>query len=225
MGSNDTPPSHVPSYYLQTANLLLQTGGALWTLCYILLTLRSFQDRSYGMPLFALSYNFAWEFVYGLLIAEAPLERVVFTLWLLLDLGMVYGLLKYGKEEWNHAPLINRNLGKVFWGMTVWCIAAHWAFASWWLKEGRMREGKWYGGVEGPDTTELGWWTALFSQTYLSVASLGQLLVRQHTGGVSWGVWASRTLGSIIGLDMNYAWMWYHWPEAHGYFLQHVQIF
>jgi len=189
MGSNDIPPPHVVAHYLSTGNALLQIGGALWTLCYFLLTLRSFQDRTYGMPLFALANNFAWEFVYGLFIAEAPLERIVFTLWLLLDLGMVYGLLKFGKEEWNHAPLVKRNLGKIFWAMTVWCAVAHLAFARWWLKEGSKRDGKWYGGVEGPDTTELGWWTAVVTQTYLSVANLGQLLVRQHTGGVSWGVW------------------------------------
>lgn len=190
MGSNDTPPPHVPSYYLPIANLFLQSGGALWTLCYILLTLSSFRDRSYGMPSFALAYNFAWEFVYGFLVAESPLERSIFTLWLILDLGMVYGLLKYGKEEWNHAPLVKRNLAMVWLGMVGWCIVAHWAFASWWINEklGR-REGKFYGGVEGLDTTELGWWTAVGSQVYLSVASLGQLLIRQHTGGVSWGVW------------------------------------
>lgn len=190
MGSNDIPPPHVPSYYLPVANVLLQIGGAFWTLCYILLTLRSFRDRSYGMPLFALAYNFAWEFIYGLLIAEATLESAVCIMWLILDLGMVYGLLKYGKEEWNHAPLVKSNLGVIFAGLLGWCALAHWAFAKWWVDNNvAMKEGKFYRGVVGPDTTELVFWTALVSQTYLSVASLGQLLIRQHTGGASWGAW------------------------------------
>lgn len=190
MGSNDVPPPHVPSYYLPIANVLLQIGGAFWTLCYILLTLRSFRDRSYGMPLFALAYNFAWEFIYGLLIAETTLESAVFTMWLILDLGMVYGLLKYGKEEWNHAPLVKSNLGLIFAGLLGWCALAHWAFAKWWVDNDiAMKEGKFYRGFVGPDTTELVFWTALVSQTYLSVASLGQLLIRQHTGGASWGAW------------------------------------
>jgi hypothetical protein len=190
MGSNDIPPSHVPSYYLIVNSLLLQTGGTLWTLCYILLTHRSFLDRSYGMPLFALAHNFAWEIVYGLFIAEAPLERIVFTVWLVLDLGMVYGVLKHGKEEWNHVPLVKRNLGKLFVVSVVWCVVAHWAFASWWIEnEVGKRDGKYYRGVVGADTTELGYWSAVVAQTYLSVASLVQLLIRQHTGGVSWGIW------------------------------------
>lgn len=26
-------------------------------------------------------------------------------------------------------------------------------------------------------------------------------------------------MGSILGLDLNYVWMWYYWREAHEYFL------
>ncbi|TVY15620.1 hypothetical protein LARI1_G005457, partial [Lachnellula arida] len=37
-------------------------------------------------------------------------------------------------------------------------------------------------GRAGPDTTELGFWTALLCQLYLSASSLGQLIVRQHSG-------------------------------------------
>jgi hypothetical protein len=51
------------------------------------------------------------------------------------------------------------------------------------------KPGKFYMGVEGPDTTELGFWSALVAQTYLSVASLAQLCIRQHSGGVSWSIW------------------------------------
>ena len=190
MGSNDIPPPHIPFYFVPVSNAFLQIGGSLWTLCYILLTRQSFRDRSYGMPLFALAYNFAWEFIYGFYVAETPLERAVFTIWLFLDVGMVYGLVVYGKEEWNHAPLIKENLRLIFTGLVIWCSVAHWAFATWWIDNDiGKREGKFYRGVVGPDTTELGFWSAVVSQTYLSVASLGQLLIRQHTGGVSWGIW------------------------------------
>jgi len=51
------------------------------------------------------------------------------------------------------------------------------------------KEGKYYFGRVGPDTTELGFWSGAVAQAYLSGASLGQLLIRQHTGGVSWGIW------------------------------------
>lgn len=190
MGSNDIPPSHIPSHVVPTCNALLQIGGTLWTLCYILLWRRSIRDHSYGMPLFALSFNFAWEFVYALYVAESPLEQFVFGIWLLLDCGMVWGALKYGRSEWEHSPLVKGNLGKVIAGMTVYCAVGHWAFAKWWIdNEIGRKEGKIYRGVVGPDTSELGFWSAAASQAYLSAASLGCLLIRGHSGGVSWGVW------------------------------------
>jgi hypothetical protein len=142
------------------------------------------------MPLFALAFNFAWEIIYGLFVADEWLECIVFCVWMLLDVGVVYGLLLYGKEEWNHAPLVKKHLGKVFVVMVSWCCVGHWAFAKWWIdNDVEKREGKIYRGVVGPDTTELAFWTALVSQTYLSAASLGQLLIRRHTGGVSWSIW------------------------------------
>lgn len=142
------------------------------------------------MPLFALAYNFAWELVYAFYVAEAPLEKFVFAIWCLLDCGMVVGILRYGHNEWNHAPVVSRNLGKIFWVMLLWCVMGHWASAKWWIEnEMGRKEGKYYFGKLGADTTELGFWSAAVSQAYLSAASLGQLFIRRHTGGVSWGIW------------------------------------
>lgn len=142
------------------------------------------------MPLFALAFNFAWEIVYAFWVAEAPLERVVFGIWCLLDCGMVWGIVKYGAYEWKHSPLVGRNLGKILVSMVVYCVVAHWAFSKWWIDNDiGQREGKYYFGRVGPDTTELGFWTAAIAQAYLSAASLGQLVIRQHTGGVTWAIW------------------------------------
>jgi hypothetical protein len=67
--------------------------------------------------------------------------------------------------------------------MVGWCVLAEWAFAKWWIdNEIGKKEGKFYGGVVAADSTELGFWSAAAAQTHLSVASLAQLLVRQHTG-------------------------------------------
>ena len=49
--------------------------------------------------------------------------------------------------------------------------------------------GKKVGKGVGADMTELGFWSAGVAQAYLSAASLTQLVLRQHTGGVSWGIW------------------------------------
>ena len=74
--------------------------------------------------------------------------------------------------------------------LTTYCALGHWTFAKWWLDNDMgKREGKFYRGVLGPDTTELGFWSGALCQAYLSAASLVQLLIRGHTGGVSWSVW------------------------------------
>lgn len=190
MGSNDITPPEVPSHVVPISNLLLQIGGGLWTVSYLLYTRESFKTKSYGMPLFALALNFAWELVYALYVAESPLERAVFTIWLAIDCVMLYGVLKFAHFEWRHSPWVARNVGWIFGVMAGIAVMGHWTFAKWWLDEqiGR-KEGKIYRGVVGPDTTELGFWSAAFCQTYLSAASLCQLLVRQHSGGVSWEIW------------------------------------
>jgi hypothetical protein len=190
MGSNDIPPPHVPANYVFITNTLLQIGGILWTICYILLTYTSFRTRSYGMPLFALSFNFAWELIYGFYVSETPLETLVFGGWSILDIFMVLGVIRYGSSEWKHSPIVGNNLGKVVIGMTIWCCGFHYVSATWWIEnEIGKKEGKFYGGRVGPDMTELAFWSAAVSQAYLSAASLGQLIIRQHTGGVSWSIW------------------------------------
>ncbi len=99
-------------------------------------------------------------------------------------------MLRYGRLEWSHAPVIAQNLGSVFVLLTIGAGLGQFAFAKWWIDNDiGQREGKFYQGRNGPDTTELGFWTAEFSQIYLSVASLVQLVTRQHSGGVSYGVW------------------------------------
>jgi hypothetical protein len=190
MGSSDVPPPHVPSHVVPTTNFFLQVGGGLWTLCYLLLTYESFRTQSYGMPLFAIALNFSWELVYGLAVAESPLEKYVFISWLIIDCVMIHGMIKYAKHEWTHSPTIAHNIGIIFAAMAITTTLGHWSFAKWWIdNEIGKREGKFYNGVIGPDATELGFWSAMLCQVYVSAGSLSQLIVRQHSGGVSWSIW------------------------------------
>lgn len=190
MGSNDIPPPHIASHVVPVTAFFLQIGGGLWTICYILYVRESFRSKSYGMPLFAVALNFGWEVVYALVVVETPIEQAVFTIWLLVDCGMVYGMIKYAKYEWRHAPLVAANILPIFGIMVVGTIIGHWTFVHWWMSnEIGMQEGKFYRGVVGPDTTELGFWSVAICQLYLSGASLCQLFIRQHSGGVSWAIW------------------------------------
>ncbi|KAL9090709.1 MAG: hypothetical protein Q9165_005197 [Trypethelium subeluteriae] len=190
MVSNDIPPPHVPAHVVPVCSLFLQIGGGLWTVSYILYVRESFRSRSYGMPVFALALNISWELVYALYVTETALEKIVFTLWLIIDCGMVYSTIKYAKYEWTHSPKIADNIGSILTLMVVGATLGHWTFAKWWIEnEIGKRDGKFYKGVVGPDMTELGFWSAILCQSYLSTASLCQLVVRQHSGGVNWTIW------------------------------------
>ncbi|KAL3424677.1 hypothetical protein PVAG01_03958 [Phlyctema vagabunda] len=228
MGSNDIPPPHVARHVVPVCNGLLQIGGTLWTICYVLMVRESLRTKSYGMPLFALAFNLAWEVVYAVVVAEERLEQFCFGVWLVIDCGLVYGVVRHGRNEWAHAPLVQRHVGLLFGLLAAACVLAHWTFARWWLAHGfgGGRPGKSYGGVDAAvDTTELGYWTAMLAQVILSAMSLAQLLVREHSGGVSWSIWAARALGSVVGLDAQYAWAWYYWRDAHEYFMSPFSVF
>ena len=228
MGTNDIPPSHVPPSYHFVGTTLLALSGALWTTTYILMFLRSRADRTYSMPLFALAVNVSWELVMGFYVAEAWLETYVICIWLLIDMGLVYNVLLNGPSEWAHTPIVARNLGKIWLGMMVWCSVGFYAFSKWWIdnKIGAS-PGKIYKGVlEGaPDTTALGFWTAQFAQTNLGVLLVVQLVVRGHSGGHSYAIWACRFVGTVLVQVFSCGYAWWVWPEAHGYWASPFSVF
>ncbi|KLU91874.1 hypothetical protein MAPG_10823 [Magnaporthiopsis poae ATCC 64411] len=231
MGSNDVPPPHVPGYFTAVSARMLEAGGALWTISYLLYLAESRRSKSYGMPLAALALNFGWEVVYAFYVAEAASERAVFTVWCLIDLGLFYGVFRYGPREWargsgGRSTWVSRNLAWLFGVLVALAIWAHWALAHWWIvNEVGKREGRFYHGRPAADTTELGYWTAGFCQLFLSATSLAQLLVRGHSGGVNWSIWGTRFAGSIIGLWGAYLWLWYYWPEGSPYVPTEMSVF
>ena len=227
MGSNDIPPPHVSPQYPALSSLFMATGGLCYTITYFLMVQQSLRDRTYAMPIFSLALNFAWQIVFAFYVAEAPLEKTIFVLWMVLDAGLVYAVLKYGKSEWAHAPAVGRNLGKIMSVSVLWCCWALWAVSSWWIDEANPvnpKPGKVYFGVNGIDTTELGYWTAVFAQVVLSCMLLAQITIRGNSGGASYSIWATRFAGSLAGLNIYYGYCWYTWPEAHGYVMHPLSI-
>ncbi|KAF2197639.1 hypothetical protein GQ43DRAFT_434973 [Delitschia confertaspora ATCC 74209] len=225
MGSSDVPPPHVPWHYHAVCTTLLGVCAILWTLTYILIYRRSMTDRTYGMPLFALAFNFAWELVMSVYVADTWLEGGVFFIWLIIDIGLVYNVVKYGHNEWRKAPLVMPEIGKIFFGMTAWSVVCLWTFSKWWIDNNiNPKKGRFYCGVEGPDTTELAWWTALFAQVNLSVMSLFQLVVRGHSGGTSFGIWVCRFLGTFLVQVVYHGYCYLVWPEANAFWVNPFAI-
>lgn len=68
-------------------------GAFCWVFSYSLMIYKGFKDKTYGMPLIALSLNFSWELVYSIFF---PVNLYINLSWFLLDLGLVYTYFKYG---------------------------------------------------------------------------------------------------------------------------------
>lgn len=76
-------------------------SGVCWSIVYIELIRNGFKDKTYGMPLFALGLNFAWEFIYAadeLMLGAASVQGWVNLVWAALDAVIVYTYFKYGRE-------------------------------------------------------------------------------------------------------------------------------
>lgn len=194
MGSTDVPPDHVPSWVVPLSTAALGVGVLCWDATYILMTRRSLQTKSYGMPLLGLALNVAWEIVYGFYVSEALLETAGFVVWLLLDVGLVYTTIKHAPYEWEgSSPWVGRHIAAILALMTAVGVAGNFTVVSWWLSEPGIghgdKRGKWYYGRDEYDTTELAFWTAGVAQVAGSIGSLAMLLVRGHSGGTSYAIW------------------------------------
>jgi hypothetical protein len=81
--------------------VLTLISGISWTVVYLDLINRGFRDRTYGMPLFALAFNFAWEFIFGFLVGEGiGVQRIVNVTWFVLDAIIVVTYFRYGRREY-----------------------------------------------------------------------------------------------------------------------------
>lgn len=143
-----------------------------WLANYVAVIHKSFQDRTYGMPLMPLCCNIAYEFVYGVIYPpDIPNWPYIFASWLTLNFIVVYAATKFAPNEWAHAPLVKRNLPWIFAVSIAGWISAHVAL------------------VAHIGQTPAAAWSAWFCQLFLSAGGLCQLIVRGSTRGTSFFIW------------------------------------
>ncbi|RPJ96084.1 hypothetical protein [Rummeliibacillus sp. TYF005] len=79
---------------------ILQLGtGLFWIITYILIIIRGFLDKSYGMPMAALCANIAWEFIYTFVFPHSGPQKIITLIWFLLDVIILMQYLLYGPKE------------------------------------------------------------------------------------------------------------------------------
>ena len=197
MGSLDIPPPHAPGWVIPLHTALMSIAFTLWSATYVLMTRRSLATRSYGMPLLALATNVSWEIVTLFYVCEMPVEKLGLFMWLVLDLPLVWTTIKFGPREWEDSNRwMSRNIGYVLAVLTALGCVCHYAFSSWWLAEpgrgygyGINKDGKFWRGREGFDTSEMAFWSSGVSQLVLSSSCLFMLQKRRHSGGTSYAIW------------------------------------
>ena len=88
-----------------TNDVLTITSGLCWTLVYVLIIIRSYRDKIYGMPFWALAFNLSWELIFSfLLLPTSPdlqLQLWINRVWLLFDVALLVAYFKWGRKEWS----------------------------------------------------------------------------------------------------------------------------
>jgi hypothetical protein len=64
-------------------------SGLLWSVTYLLIIKRGFQDRACGMPLGALALNISWEFLFAFVFPPDATQHAINIAWFALDAVIV----------------------------------------------------------------------------------------------------------------------------------------
>lgn len=164
------PPEYERYAWIVDAATLVQ--GLLWALNYGEASYRSIKDRTYGMAIFPLCCNYAWELVYTLIYSsQNKYERIIMTTWLILNSVMMGCAIKFAPNEWIHAPLVKRNIPFIFLAGVAAFVIAQLALAA----------------TVGPGLAMN--WVAALCYLLLTIGSLCQLMTRGSSRGVSYTMW------------------------------------
>ncbi|MDU3724099.1 MAG: hypothetical protein E7G24_13000 [Clostridium celatum] len=82
--------------------ILSLISGICWTIVYISMIRTGFKEKTYSMPLFALSLNISWELIYtikGFSTCITNIQNYVNLTWCIFDFIIIYTYFKYGKND------------------------------------------------------------------------------------------------------------------------------
>jgi hypothetical protein len=81
-------------------NLVGAAGCVCWVLAYLFIVKRCFADKTYGLPLVAICLNFGWELLASFVLPNpVALWHFFDRAWLVIDVILVYQLLRFGRAE------------------------------------------------------------------------------------------------------------------------------
>ena len=168
-----------------TLALILQLGCALfWVLAYILIILRSFKDKSYGMPLVALCANISWEFIFSFILPLPAPQRYIVILWFGLDLIILLQFLLFGKSNF-----IEGFYKKIFYPLFLLTLIS--SFLTILLITQEFKD-------------YIGMYTAFGQNLLMSVLFINLLVRRNSTEGQSIAIAISKLIGTLFAAILFY---------------------
>jgi hypothetical protein len=175
---------------------LVGLSGLAWTVVYIFLIKTSIKDKSYGMPLFALALNIAWELLYTILgfqHRETSLQTWVNLVWSLFDIAIVVCYFKYGKEEFKKYANVKYFIP---WSILVFLMAGIIQYGF--LKEFGVTNSKNFDLFKAFIEPDLGaWYSAFIQNLMMSVLFIQMLLQRKNTKGQNLTVAMAKWIGTL----------------------------
>ncbi|KAK6008856.1 hypothetical protein QM012_000759 [Aureobasidium pullulans] len=206
VAENWQPPN---THVMPISNALSAVCGILWATSYILLTIRAFKDRSYGMPIFALCLNVTWELIYSFIYPPDIFNAVFFALEAIVDVVLFVATARYGKHEWKDSPLIANHLPSI----VVIC-----AFLCAWMQLALASE------LIPVIGRQVVFFTSWPLQIVLGAGSIAQIMTRDSTRGHSIHIWWTRAVGTFCAACC-FQYRVAYWPERFGYAGKPVAIF
>lgn len=104
-------------------------SGLAWTIVYAESIRVGFRDKTYAIPIAALSLNVAWESTYAVhdLMTSVSVQAIVNLIWALADLAIVFTFVKFGRAEL--PSFVTRRMFAA-WGLLVFgaAYAVQWLF-------------------------------------------------------------------------------------------------
>ncbi|KGJ49553.1 MULTISPECIES: transmembrane-type terpene cyclase [Paraclostridium] len=162
--------------------------GVFWIIAYILIIHKSFKDKTYGIPLFALSLNLAWEFTFSFIYPPGDLlfAKIIFLTWLLLDLIILYTFFKYGYKSRKYIGIISKKSLYIF---TVFILVCSILFMILSVNDFSI--------LFNNDITQTSGFIANIQNLIMSILFVSMLLNRGNTSGQSIYIAIFKWMGTL----------------------------
>lgn len=167
---NSAPPEFQEIRWVVGSIFLVSGTG--WLVNYFTTIRTALRDRTSGASLISLCNNLAWETVFAVIHRPPHLiAAAVITLWLLVNIYVIYVSVKFARESKTDSPLLLKYLPAITFLGFLGFLSGHVALAV----------------HLGP--TRALYWGGMICQVTLSASALGLLIERGHTRGASLGMW------------------------------------